>query len=125
MKSVRGNGSSWNSQSLNFGGNSADLVIPEEDPNMSNSSHSNGFYDSKSIKRRSSIDGKSEMSDSVFPLGNRLNGGSNVLFEDGVKENVFSNIHRSESCLIENKHDSGDKNSNQFFMAKGKLQSKS
>ena len=93
---------------------------------MTNSSHSNGFYESKSINRRSSIDGKSEMSDSVFPLGNRKNGGSsNVLFEDGIKEDVFSNIHRSESCLIENKHDGGDKNSNHFFMAKGKLQSKS
>ena len=85
---------------MNFGGNSANVVIPEEDPNLTNSSHSNGFYESKSIRRRSSIDGNSEVSDSVFPLASRLNGGSTNFFEDNVKEDVFSNIHRSESCLI-------------------------
>lgn len=46
----------WSS-SLNFGGNSAGITIPEEDPTLTNSS--NGFNRSNSLRKRSSIDGRS------------------------------------------------------------------
>jgi len=113
----------WSS-SLNFG--SAAVVIPEEDPTLTNSS--NGFNKSNSLRKRSSIDGRSELNDDVFPINNNRTHGSslnsyNNFTHDSVKEDFLSNIHKSESCVIESKNDS--EGSSNFFQARGKLQSKS
>jgi hypothetical protein len=61
------------SVSLNFGGTSTGGVIPEEDYTLTNSSHENNSYNRpSSLRKRSSIDSKSEITDDVPPLGSRF-----------------------------------------------------
>jgi hypothetical protein len=111
-------------QSFNFADSSAS-VIPEEDPALTNSSHNR----SNSFKRRSSIDSRSELTDDVMPLRNKPFAGGTVhsVNFDTIKEDVFSNINKSESCVVgEFKSESEQGNSgNNFFRAKDKLQIKS